>query len=92
MDLISKLNHNEAKDLLPEEIYSGDIAPIIDIEPILPELELLDNQLIIEMAIKLRNKSREDKDWASSDLVRDVLSANGIVLEDTAQGTTWHWK
>jgi len=92
LDLISQLNNTEAKDFLPEEIYSGDIAPTIDIELILPELELLDNQLIIEMAIKLRNKSREEKDWASSDLVRDVLSANGIVLEDTAQGTTWHWK
>lgn len=92
LDLISQLNNSEAKDFLPEEIYSGDIATIIDIEPILPELELLDNQLIIEMAIKLRNKSREEKDWASSDLVRDVLTANGIVLEDSAQGTTWHWK
>jgi cysteinyl-tRNA synthetase len=91
-DSISQLDKNEANDILPAEIYSGDIAPVIDIEPIIPELELLDNQYIIEMAIKLRNKSRDEKDWTSSDLIRDVLSSNGIILEDTAQGTTWHWK
>ncbi len=89
---ISQLNKNEANDILPEEIYSGDIAPVIEIEPIMPELELLDNQHIIEMAIKLRTKSRDEKDWASSDLIRDVLSSNGIILEDSARGTTWHWK
>ena len=92
LDLISQLDKNEAKGFLPEEIYSGDIGPTIDIESILPELEFLDNQLLIEMAIKLRNKSRDEKDWASSDLIRDVLNSNGIILEDTSQGTTWHWK
>ncbi|OBT13904.1 cysteine--tRNA ligase [Vibrio sp. UCD-FRSSP16_10] len=46
----------------------------------------------IEALIKLRNDSRASKDWANADLARDKLNEMKIVLEDSAQGTTWRRK
>lgn len=37
-----------------------------------------------------REDARHTKNWARSDEIRDELLAQGIVLEDTADGTRWH--
>ena len=44
---------------------------------------------VLAGAVALRITARKSKDWKESDLIRDELSAHGIVLEDGAQGTTW---
>jgi len=43
----------------------------------------------IEQLIEQRNQARKDRDFARSDEIRDQLKEQGIVLEDTAQGTRW---
>jgi cysteinyl-tRNA synthetase len=43
----------------------------------------------IEALIEERNQARRDKNFARSDEIRDQLAAQGIVLEDGAQGTRW---
>ena len=43
----------------------------------------------IEDLIEQRRQARQDKDFATSDRIRDELAAQGIVLEDGADGTTW---
>ncbi len=44
----------------------------------------------IEALIEQRNAARKAKNWAEADRIRDELKAQGIVLEDTAQGVKWH--
>jgi len=46
----------------------------------------------IEALIEQRKAAREAKDWAKADECRDALTALGVVLEDTAQGTVWKVK
>lgn len=43
----------------------------------------------IQNLIEERNQARQAKDYAKSDEIRDRLKAQGIILEDTAQGTRW---
>lgn len=43
----------------------------------------------IEALITERNEARAAKDWARADAARDQLTALGIELEDTAEGTRW---
>lgn len=43
-------------------------------------------KLIIE-----RQRARDDKDWAQSDVLRDDLLQQGIVVRDTPHGTIWQY-
>lgn len=44
----------------------------------------------IDALLAERSQARDNKDFATSDGIRDDLAARGIVIEDTASGTTWH--
>jgi cysteinyl-tRNA synthetase len=43
----------------------------------------------IEAAIAARLAARRARNWAEADRIRDELKAQGVVLEDSASGTTW---
>jgi len=43
----------------------------------------------VESLIAKRNQARQDKNWSAADTARDELNALGVVLEDSASGTTW---
>lgn len=43
----------------------------------------------IDALIMQRNQARDNKDWAESDRIRDILKEQGIVLEDAGGNTTW---
>ena len=49
--------------------------------------ELVDAK--VDALIEERNQARKDRDFARSDEIRDLLKEQGIVLEDTPQGTRW---
>ena len=43
----------------------------------------------IQTLVDERNAAKKAKDFARSDAIRDQLAAEGILLEDTAQGVRW---
>ena len=43
----------------------------------------------IEAQIAERTQAKAEKDWARADQIRKNLLEQGIVLKDSAQGTTW---
>jgi cysteinyl-tRNA synthetase len=46
---------------------------------------------IINLLIEVRRELRQNKMWALSDTIRDRLAALGVILEDSKEGTSWHW-
>jgi cysteinyl-tRNA synthetase len=46
----------------------------------------------IELLIEMRRELRKQKMWALSDLVRDRLTALGVALEDSKEGTSWRYQ
>ena len=43
----------------------------------------------MQLLIDLRNSARENKDWSTSDQIRDQLAASGITLKDGKDGTSY---
>ncbi|MEY4522117.1 MAG: hypothetical protein RIT10_1302 [Bacteroidota bacterium] len=44
---------------------------------------------VMDLVLTLRQQAREQKDWATSDKIRDGLAAAGIVVKDGKDGTSW---
>ena len=44
---------------------------------------------VVDMVLELRAKAKADKDWATSDKIRDELAAAGFEVKDTKDGVTW---
>jgi cysteinyl-tRNA synthetase len=44
---------------------------------------------VVDMVLELRAKAKADKDWATSDHIRDELAAAGFEVKDTKDGVTW---
>jgi cysteinyl-tRNA synthetase len=57
-----------------------------------PLKETSDAEAMMGDLIKARQQFRKDKQWAQADLIRKKLDAAGILLEDSALGTTWKIK
>ncbi|HPK04383.1 MAG TPA: cysteine--tRNA ligase [Bacteroidales bacterium] len=64
---------------------------ITDILGLLPEEtgkdDIVDN--LVKTIITLRQQARENKDFKTSDLIRDELKKIGIALKDSKEGTSW---
>jgi len=93
-------NENIAKEFLAFFSLVGSILSLFSEKPkkILLELNLilLKEKNIslkqIETEIKKRDKSRKEKNYKESDLIRDKLLGKGIELKDTVDGTQWSVK
>lgn len=44
---------------------------------------------VVDMLLEQRLKAKANKDWATSDMIRDNLSALGFEVKDTKDGFTW---
>jgi len=44
---------------------------------------------VMDVLISVRRHVRENKDFATADMIRDLLAKEGITLEDRPDGTTW---
>ncbi len=44
---------------------------------------------VVDMVLELRAKAKSDKDWATSDKIRDNLADAGFEVKDTKDGVTW---
>ena len=99
MELNSFLGDITSKDLEEKKITkinllsSGNLLGLLQEDPnIWLKIGVAEDQvdaMQIEVLIESRNKAREDKNFALADSIRVELSALGIEIEDTADGTVW---
>lgn len=46
----------------------------------------------IEALVLQRTEAKKNRDFAEADRIRTELQSRGIILEDTANGTSWHYQ
>ena len=90
---------NQARDegadqesLAKAQALLNELLGVLGLDLSVPEVQGGEAEAFIDLLIEIRKKLREEKLWELSDLVRDKLEELNVSLEDTAQGTTWHWK
>jgi cysteinyl-tRNA synthetase len=44
---------------------------------------------VMELVLDMRQTARANKDWSTSDAIRDKLNEAGIVVNDNAEGASW---
>ena len=47
---------------------------------------------LMNMILQVRKKAKENKDWTTSDRIRDELKQSGILIKDTKEGTEWSFE
>lgn len=95
-DKLKALKHFIQENGAPVELYEikSYVRSIVDgvlgIWPeevgseVLPKLDAA-----MSLILEIRSNARKNKDWPTSDLIRDQLKAAGIVVEDGPSGSTW---
>ncbi len=55
------------------------------------ELPIVSTEFAEKVAVLIqeRAEAKKEKDWAKADSVRDQIKALGVIVEDSASGTTW---
>jgi len=100
-ELVSKINSwkdghtsiGEIKEETLERLKSVFRAVIFDVLGLKEDQGNAENNKdmdgVMQLIIDLRKTARENKDWASSDKIRDSLNALNIKLMDGKEGTSW---
>ena len=75
-----------------DEVYrdlGGTVLGLIPETDVAPGRDAAREEGLIELLVELRNEARANKDWATSDRIRDRLKELGVILEDRPDGTIW---
>lgn len=96
-DLVRAINHARDKGAADEELASAqhtfeELTGVLGLELEEGERAASSADAFIDLLLKLRQELREARNYNLADRVRDDLAELGVVIEDTAQGSTWHWE
>ncbi len=78
-----------ADQILLKEIFDTFLFDILGLkeEKSNDQREMLDN--LMQLILSIRQKSRETKDWGTSDQIRDTLQKLHITVKDGKDGSSW---
>lgn len=73
-----------------QELFADYLIDVLGIDPEL-ESKGQDDTLdkVVSTLIEMRQEARKNKDFATSDAIRDRLAAAGVLLKDGKEGTSW---
>ncbi|MGQ2376544.1 cysteine--tRNA ligase [Companilactobacillus zhachilii] len=91
-NLVSLANNYAASEIVAKNAANVILEAMVKLTSILG-VKLDDQQDLseeIQQMVDQRDEARANKDFATSDKLRDQLKDMGVILEDTPQGTRWH--
>jgi len=84
-DTINSEDLNKFKELMKSFVF--DILGLINETKNISGSEVIEG--LMNLIIDIRRTVRENKDWETSDKIRDELKAAGVQIKDTKSGTEW---
>jgi cysteinyl-tRNA synthetase len=78
-----------------QQLYSELVYNVLGLQPSGDSQEKGNSELfskMVELLLTLRQEAKQKKDWATSDQIRDRLTALGFEIKDTKEGADWKLK
>ena len=96
-DLVRMINQARDKgatdeELAPAQQTFNELTGVLGLQLQEREKSASSADSFVDLLLELRQELREQKHYELSDRIRDRLSELGVVIEDTAQGSTWRWE
>ena len=96
-DLVREINQARDEGADDQTLAEGqrmlkELTGVLGLELEKEEIKSGDAEPFIDLLVEVRDKLRESKQWELSDKIRDDLEEQGVILEDSPQGTQWHWE
>ncbi len=96
-DLVRMINQARSEgatdeELAPAQETFNELTGVLGLELAEKEKGTTEADAFIELLLDLRQELRAQKNYALSDRIRDDLVNLGVVIEDTPQGSSWHWE
>jgi cysteinyl-tRNA synthetase len=81
---LTQENINDLKNLFQVFLFD-----ILGMKPIETEITGGMDKALMNIIIELRQRAKNNKDYATADAIRDMLSQTGVTLKDTKDGVEW---
>ena len=82
----------QAKEAQETLRHLGGILGVTFAEPLTATQESLAAKPFIELLLETRTQLRQAKEYSLADQIRQGLASQGVIVEDTAQGTNWEYR
>ncbi len=82
----------QAKEAQETLRHLGGILGVTFAEPVTATQESLAAKPFIELLLETRTQLRQAKEYSLADQIRQGLETQGVIVEDTAQGTNWEYR
>jgi cysteinyl-tRNA synthetase len=96
-DLVRMINQARSEGATDAELNDAQqtftkLTDVLGLELLSREKATTDADAFIDLLLDLRQTLRQQKNYDLSDQIRDELTKLGVIIEDTPQGSTWHWE
>ena len=96
-DLVRMINQARSEgatedELAPAREIFEELTGVLGLELEPKEKGASSADAFIELLLDLSQELRKAKQYQLSDRIRDDLAELGVIIEDTPQGSTWHWE
>lgn len=96
-DLVRTINQARAEGATDEQLSSAqeifnELTGVLGLELKEHGVSGSNADVFIDLLLELRQELRQQKNYALSDRIRDELTKLGVAIEDSPQGSSWHWE
>ncbi|MDT8382159.1 MAG: cysteine--tRNA ligase [Brevefilum sp.] len=81
-----------SQELKPAQDLFNELTGVLGLKLETSEKAASSADAFIDLLLDLRQELRAKKEYQLSDRIRDELAELGVIIEDTPQGSTWHWE
>lgn len=96
-DLARMINQARSEGATAQELEDAqslfeDLTGVLGLKLEPPEKTVSSADAFIDLLLNLRQELRVKKEYQLTDHIRDTMAELGVIIEDTPQGSTWHWE